>query len=74
MDRTIDASLRTLEAWCVAVSPREVCINFHFAVAPVVSLLAGIVILVMPQLLSYIVAFYLIIIGLMALTATTGYL
>jgi hypothetical protein len=61
-------------AQCLAVSPGEVCINFHFAAGPVASLLAGIVILVMPRVLSYIVAFYLIIVGLMALTATTGYL
>ncbi len=37
------------------------------ALAPLVSLLAGILILVMPKLLNYIVAIYLIIIGLIGL-------
>jgi Protein of unknown function (DUF3096) len=35
--------------------------------APLVSLLAGILILVVPRLLSYIVAIYLIVIGLLGL-------
>ena len=35
--------------------------------APIVSLLAGILILIMPQLLNYIVAIYLIIIGVVGL-------
>lgn len=34
---------------------------------PIVSLVAGILILVMPKLLNYIVAFYLIIIGAVGL-------
>jgi len=48
-------------------------LNSHLAIGPVVSLVAGILILVVPRLLSYIVAIYLIIIGLLALSATTGY-
>jgi len=36
-------------------------------IAPVVSLIAGILILVMPQLLNYIVALYLIVIGVIGL-------
>jgi hypothetical protein len=35
---------------------------------PLVALLAGILILAMPQLLNYIVAIYLIIVGIMGLT------
>ena len=38
-----------------------------FAIAPIVALIAGILILVMPKLLNYIVALYLIIIGLIGL-------
>jgi hypothetical protein len=38
-----------------------------FAVAPVASLIAGILILVIPRLLNYIVALYLIIIGIIGL-------
>jgi hypothetical protein len=34
---------------------------------PIVSLLAGILILIMPQLLNYIIAFFLIISGLLGL-------
>jgi hypothetical protein len=37
------------------------------AIAPIVALIAGILILIMPRLLNYIVAFYLIIIGILGL-------
>jgi hypothetical protein len=39
------------------------------AVAPIVALIAGILILFMPRLLNYIVAIYLIIIGLVGILA-----
>ena len=41
--------------------------NLHLTIGPLVSLVAGILILVMPRLLNYIVAIYLIIIGLLGL-------
>ena len=41
--------------------------NIHFALTPLISLLAGVLILVMPRLLSTIVAVYLIVIGLVGL-------
>lgn len=41
--------------------------NMHLALAPMISLLAGILILAMPRLLNYIVAIYLIVIGLVGL-------
>lgn len=41
--------------------------NINLALAPIVSLLAGILILIMPRLLNYIVALYLIVIGLIGL-------
>ena len=41
--------------------------NVHLTVGPLVALIAGILILVMPRLLNYIVALYLIIIGLLGL-------
>ena len=41
--------------------------NINIALAPLVSLLAGILILIMPRLLNYIVAVYLIVIGLIGL-------
>ncbi|WP_082532451.1 MULTISPECIES: DUF3096 domain-containing protein [unclassified Roseateles] len=41
--------------------------NLHLGLAPIISLLAGILILVVPRLLNYIVAIYLIVIGLIGL-------
>ncbi|MBL0935826.1 MAG: DUF3096 domain-containing protein [Rhizobiaceae bacterium] len=37
------------------------------ALTPLISLIAGVVILIMPRLLNYIVALYLIVIGLIGL-------
>lgn len=41
--------------------------NITLGLGPVVSLIAGILILVMPRLLNYIVALYLIIIGIIGI-------
>ena len=41
--------------------------NLHLSLAPIIALLAGILILVQPRLLNYIVAIYLIVIGLIGL-------
>ena len=41
--------------------------TLNFALQPVVALIAGVLILIMPRLLNYIVAFYLIIIGILGL-------
>lgn len=41
--------------------------NLTLSLAPIVSLLAGILILAVPRLLNYIVAIYLIVIGLIGL-------
>ena len=38
--------------------------NIHLSLGPLVALIAGILILVMPRLLNFIVAIYLIVIGL----------
>jgi hypothetical protein len=46
--------------------------NLHLTVGPLVALIAGILILVMPRLLNYIVAIYLIITGLLGLFGTGG--
>jgi hypothetical protein len=46
--------------------------NLHLAIGPLVALIAGILILVVPRLLNFIVAIYLIIIGLLGLFG--GYL
>jgi hypothetical protein len=47
--------------------------NLTLTLAPLVSLIAGILILVVPRLLNYIVAIYLIIIGLLGLFGAGGF-
>ena len=44
--------------------------NIHLSLTPLISLIAGILILVMPKLLNFIVAIYLILIGLVGLFGT----
>jgi hypothetical protein len=44
--------------------------NIHLALGPVIALIAGILILVMPRLLNFIVAIYLIAIGVLGLLGT----
>ena len=46
--------------------------NINLALGPVVSLLAGILILIIPRLLNYIVAIYLILIGLIGIFGWGG--
>lgn len=46
--------------------------NMHISLAPLISLIAGILILVAPRLLNYIVALYLIVIGIIGLTGGRG--
>lgn len=41
--------------------------NLSLSIGPIVSLVAGILILLIPRLLNYIVAIYLIVIGLIGL-------
>ena len=43
------------------------------AIGPVIALVAGILILAMPRLLNYIVAIYLILIGLIGLFGHNGH-
>jgi hypothetical protein len=44
--------------------------NLSMSIGPIVALIAGILILLMPRLLNYIVAVYLIVIGLIGLFGT----
>jgi hypothetical protein len=69
-----------------AATPREQCVplgpyrphlegnamGFVLSVGPVMALIAGILILIMPRLLNYIVAVYLILIGLFGLFGGGG--
>jgi len=45
--------------------------NIQLSLAPIIALLAGILILAQPKLLNYIVAIYLIIIGLLGIFGGT---
>jgi hypothetical protein len=61
-----------LPGFPVALKPpvfkqEEHAMNFHLSIGPLVSLIAGILILMVPRLLNYIVAIYLIVIGLLGL-------
>ena len=42
-------------------------LQLNFAIQPLLSIIAGIVILIMPKMLNYIVAIYLIIIGVIGI-------
>jgi hypothetical protein len=46
--------------------------NITLSLAPIASLIAGILILVVPRLLNYIVAIYLIAIGILGLLSANG--
>jgi hypothetical protein len=46
--------------------------HINLSIGPVASLIAGILILVVPRLLNYIVAIYLIIVGLVGVFGTGG--
>jgi hypothetical protein len=55
------------------LSRKGIAMNIHIShtiLTPLVSLIAGVLILVIPRLLNYIVALYLIIIGLIGLFGT----
>jgi hypothetical protein len=52
--------------------PDENFMNLNLSLTPLISLVAGILILVMPRLLNYIVAIYLIVIGLIGLVGAGG--
>jgi hypothetical protein len=41
--------------------------NLHLTLAPLISLAAGILIFIVPRMLNYIVAIYLIIVGILGL-------
>lgn len=46
--------------------------NMQLTLAPIIALLAGILILAQPRLLNYIVAIYLIVIGLIGIFGASG--
>lgn len=46
--------------------------NLSLSIGPLVALIAGILILIVPRLLNFIVAIYLIVIGLIGLFGASG--
>ena len=50
----------------------KMSMNLQLSLAPIIALLAGILILVQPRLLNYIVAIYLIVIGVLGLFGAGG--
>ena len=57
------SSLRPLDR----IDRRGQATNLHLALSPLIALIAGVLILVMPRLLNFIVAIYLIVIGVLGL-------
>lgn len=51
----------------------EIGMNLHLSIGPLISLIAGILILAVPRLLNYIVAIYLIVVGLLGLFGTGNF-
>ena len=47
--------------------------NISLSIGPVIALIAGILILIVPRLLNYIVAFYLILIGIVGLMGSGSF-
>jgi hypothetical protein len=50
-----------------ALSAKDAAVNITLSLAPLISLIAGILILIVPRMLSYIVAAYLIVSALLGL-------
>ena len=53
--------------------PGDSLVNLHLSLTPIISLLAGILILILPRLLNFIVAIYLIVIGVVGLLGPTAF-
>ncbi len=47
--------------------------NLSISIGPIIAILAGVLILIVPRLLNYIVAVYLIVIGLLELFGASHY-
>jgi hypothetical protein len=47
--------------------------TLNLSIAPLLALVAGIIILVVPRMLNYIVAIYLIVIGILGILGYGGY-
>jgi Protein of unknown function (DUF3096) len=47
--------------------------TLNLSIAPLLALVAGIIILIVPRMLNYIVAIYLIVIGILGILGYSGY-
>ena len=47
--------------------------NIHLSLGPLIALIAGILILIMPRLLNFIVAIYLILVGLIGIFGVSSF-
>jgi hypothetical protein len=56
----------------LVIAQTGVAMSFTLSIGPLISLIAGILILIVPKLLNYIVAVYLIVIGLLGLFGAAG--
>jgi hypothetical protein len=57
----------------VSSKRKDVIMTITLGLGPLISLIAGILILIIPRLLNYIVALYLIIIGLVGIFGVGGW-
>lgn len=62
-----DAATARIPDPATASVPASPPMNIHLSLTPLISLVAGILILVMPKLLNFIIAIYLIAIGAIGL-------
>jgi Protein of unknown function (DUF3096) len=67
-----EADIRKMAAGYFSNRLVEVFMTMTLSVGPLIALIAGILILVMPRLLNYIVALYLILIGVLGLFSHHG--
>ena len=67
MIRTIRTGRRAGPLAYRFIPDKELTMNIQIALAPLVALIAGILILIVPRLLNFIVSLYLIIIGVIGL-------
>jgi len=66
---------QALPAFALSIHhPKRLAMNITLHLIPIVSLIAGILILIMPRLLSTIVAIYLIMVGLVGLFGSGNFL
>jgi hypothetical protein len=52
---------------------RSMCMPVYFGLQPAIALIAGIIILVYPKILNYVIGMYLILVGLLGLFGGSHY-